>query len=51
MAQQLSFDLPAKTALGRDDFFIAPSNAKAVALLAPSFYWPRGKLVLTRPTG
>jgi chromosomal replication initiation ATPase DnaA len=51
MAQQLSFDLPAKTALGRDDFFVAPSNAMAVALLDPSFHWPSGKLVLTGPVG
>lgn len=51
MAQQLSFDLPAKTALGRDDFFVAPSNAMAVALLDPSFSWPSGKLVLTGPSG
>ncbi|MFT6459355.1 chromosomal replication initiator DnaA [Pseudophaeobacter arcticus] len=51
MAQQLSFDLPAKTALGRDDFFVAPSNAMAVALLDPSFHWPSGKLVLTGPAG
>ncbi|MDE4173582.1 DnaA/Hda family protein [Phaeobacter sp. PT47_59] len=51
MAQQLSFDLPAKTALGRDDFFVAPSNAMAVALLDPGFSWPSGKLVLTGPAG
>ena len=51
MAQQLSFDLPAKTALGRDDFFVAPSNAMAVALLDPGFTWPSGKLVLTGPAG
>lgn len=51
MARQLSFDLPAKTALGRDDFFVAPSNAMAVALLDPAFHWPSGKLVLTGPAG
>lgn len=51
MAQQLSFDLPAKTALGRDDFFVARSNAMAVALLDPGFAWPSGKLVLTGPAG
>lgn len=49
--EQLSFDLPAKTALGRDDFFVAPSNAMAVALLEPGFDWPSGKLVLTGPKG
>lgn len=51
MPKQLSFDLPAKTALGRDDFFVAPSNAMAVALLDPQFAWPSGKLVLTGPKG
>ncbi|WP_027259446.1 HdaA/DnaA family protein [Leisingera aquimarina] len=51
MAQQLSFDLPAKPALGREDFFVAPSNAMAVALLDPHFAWPSGKLVLTGPKG
>ncbi|MEP2717418.1 DnaA/Hda family protein [Pseudophaeobacter sp.] len=51
MARQLSFELPAKTTLGRDDFFVAPSNAMAVALLDPGFAWPSGKLVLTGPAG
>ncbi|QDI76289.1 HdaA/DnaA family protein [Leisingera aquaemixtae] len=51
MAHQLSFDLPAKPALGREDFFVAPSNAMAVALLDPQFAWPSGKLVLTGPKG
>ncbi|KUP91164.1 P-loop NTPase family protein [Tritonibacter horizontis] len=51
MSQQLSFDLPAKPALGRDDFFVAPSNAMAVALMDANFAWPSGKLVLTGPKG
>ncbi|MCD9148864.1 P-loop NTPase family protein [Pseudophaeobacter flagellatus] len=51
MARQLSFDLPVKPTLGRDDFFVAPSNAMAVALLDPAFAWPSGKLVLTGPAG
>jgi chromosomal replication initiation ATPase DnaA len=51
MAQQLSFELPTRPALGRDDFFVAPSNAMAVALLDPGFAWPSGKLVLTGPAG
>lgn len=51
MAQQLSFDLPAKPALGRDDFFVAPSNAMAVAMIDPGFTWPAGKLVLSGPVG
>ncbi|PCJ09409.1 MAG: chromosomal replication initiator DnaA [Rhodobacteraceae bacterium] len=51
MPQQLSFDLPAKPALGRDDFFVAPSNAMAVAMLDSAFTWPSGKLVLSGPRG
>ncbi|MBT8155538.1 chromosomal replication initiator DnaA [Epibacterium ulvae] len=51
MAQQLSFDLPTKPALEREDFFVAPSNAMAVALLDPAFHWPSGKMVLTGPKG
>lgn len=51
MAQQLSFDLPAKPALGQDDFFVAPSNAMAVAMIDPGFTWPTGKLVLSGPVG
>lgn len=51
MAEQLSFDLPSKPALEREDFFVAPSNAMAVALLDPAFHWPSGKLVLTGPKG
>ena len=51
MPKQLSFDLPAKPALGRDDFFVAPSNAMAVAMLDSAFTWPSGKLVLSGPRG
>ncbi|MCL6283160.1 DnaA/Hda family protein [Ruegeria sp. 2012CJ41-6] len=50
MAEQLSFELPSKTARGREDFFVSPSNAMAVALLSAST-WPGGKLVLTGPEG
>ncbi len=49
MAEQLGLDLPVRTALGRDDFFVAPSNAVALAMLdAP---WPQGKMVLSGPKG
>ncbi|MEM1004074.1 MAG: chromosomal replication initiator DnaA [Pseudomonadota bacterium] len=50
MARQLSFDLPAKTALERDDFFVSPANALAVAMLSATT-WPGNKMVLTGPTG
>lgn len=51
MPRQLSFDLPARTALGREDFFVAPSNALALALLDGWRSWPGGKLVVSGPTG
>ncbi|SFT48027.1 P-loop NTPase family protein [Sedimentitalea nanhaiensis] len=51
MAEQLSFDLPAKPVLGRDDFFVSPANALAVAMIDSPQTWPGGKLVLTGPGG
>ncbi len=50
MARQLSFDLPAKTALGREDFFVSPANALAVAMISATS-WPGNKLVLSGPAG
>ncbi|MGV6802626.1 MAG: HdaA/DnaA family protein [Ruegeria sp.] len=50
MARQLSFDLPAMTALGREDFFVSPANALAVAMISASS-WPGNKLVLSGPAG
>ncbi|MFC3615173.1 chromosomal replication initiator DnaA [Lutimaribacter marinistellae] len=50
MARQLSFDLPAKTALGREDFFVSPANALAVAMISATT-WPGGKLALSGPAG
>jgi len=49
MARQLSFDLPAKVALGRDDYFISAANALAVTIIDAPQNWPGGKLVLTGP--
>ncbi len=51
MARQLSFDLPAKDALGREDFFVSPANAAAVALIEGWQDWPARKLVLVGPQG
>lgn len=51
MAQQLSFDLPVRPALGREDFLVAPSNAMAVVLLESWRDWPGGKLVISGPKG
>ncbi len=51
MAQQLTFDLPVRTALGRGDFFVSPSNAVAVAALADWAAWPRRNVLLVGPAG
>jgi chromosomal replication initiation ATPase DnaA len=49
VAEQLAFDLPARPALGRGDFFVSPSNAAAVAMVSDDEGWPLGKLALTGP--
>jgi chromosomal replication initiation ATPase DnaA len=51
MPEQLSFELPGKAALGREDFFVAPSNALAVAMIDATKNWPGGKLILCGPEG
>ncbi|MEO0370409.1 MAG: DnaA/Hda family protein [Pseudomonadota bacterium] len=51
MAEQLSFDLPGRTALGRDDFFVSPANANAVAMIEGWQDWPGRKLMLVGPKG
>ncbi|MEM7598766.1 MAG: DnaA/Hda family protein [Pseudomonadota bacterium] len=51
MPQQLSFDLPSRTALGRDDFFVSPANAHAVAMIEGWEGWPGRKLMLVGPQG
>ena len=51
MATQLPLDLPTRTALGRDDFFVSLSNAVALASLDSWQNWPNRKMVLTGPKG
>lgn len=51
MAQQLGFDLPARAALGRGDFFVSPANALAVALIDGWRNWPGRKLLLIGSEG
>jgi DnaA regulatory inactivator Hda len=51
MARQLTFDLPAKTALGRDDFFVSPANTAAVETVGDWERWPGRKLLLVGPHG
>ena len=47
--EQLVFDLPTRPAQGRDDFFVAESNALAVAMLDQWPDWATGKLALVGP--
>ena len=51
MPQQLSFDLPVSVALGADDYFVAPANAQAFAMVREPQSWPDGKLALIGPKG
>ncbi|MGI3210740.1 chromosomal replication initiator DnaA [Roseovarius tibetensis] len=51
MAEQLSFDLPVRAALGREDFFVSPANSEAVATIEGWQGWPSHKLILTGPAG
>lgn len=50
-AEQLGLNLPARTALGRDAFFVAPSNALAAAMIDGWEVWVGRKLVLCGPAG
>lgn len=49
--RQLSFDLPVRAALGREDFFVSPANAMAVVLLESWRSWSGRKLALIGPRG
>lgn len=51
MPRQLSFDLPVREALGREDFFVSPSNVNAVMMIESWPDWPSRKLLLTGPEG
>ena len=51
MAEQMTFELPVKTALGRDDFFVSPINALAVQMLENWPAWPNHKLALIGSKG
>ncbi|WP_434619601.1 chromosomal replication initiator DnaA [Tabrizicola sp. M-4] len=51
MIRQLAFDLPAREAWRREDFFPSPANAAALAAVDDWRNWPGGKLVLTGPKG
>lgn len=49
MDRQLSFDWPARVALGREDFFVSDANAQAFTMISASDSWPEGKLAVVGP--
>jgi len=49
--RQLAFDLPAAAALTRQDFFVSPANAPALAALDGWRNWPGGRMILAGPGG
>ncbi|PIB25910.1 hypothetical protein BFP76_13015 [Amylibacter kogurei] len=51
MAEQLILDLPVRQALGREDFFVSPSNQAAVNALDAWQNWTQNKLILLGPKG
>jgi chromosomal replication initiation ATPase DnaA len=51
MSEQLTFDLPTRPALERGDFFIANSNALALAMIEDCENWPQNKHLLVGPRG
>jgi chromosomal replication initiation ATPase DnaA len=51
VTRQLAFDLPARAAMTRADFFVSPSNALALQAVEGWRAWPGRKLVLVGPPG
>lgn len=51
MIRQLNLDLPVRSATGREDFFVSPGNALAVAEIDRWRTWPHCKLALIGPEG
>ncbi|HVH01883.1 MAG TPA: chromosomal replication initiator DnaA [Amaricoccus sp.] len=49
--RQLVLDLPARPALGREDFFVSPANALAVAMVDRWPDWPMRRLAVVGPPG
>lgn len=51
MAEQLTIPLHFKSAQGREDFFVAPANALAMASLDAPDGWPNRRMILIGPEG
>lgn len=50
-SDQIPLPLPALEALGREDFFVSPANALAVAQIEAWRDWPARKMVVSGPEG
>lgn len=50
-ARQLVLDLPARPALGRDAFFVAPANSVALAQVDAWPGWPARRMAVVGPAG
>ena len=51
MQDQLSFELPLRIALDKDNYFISRANHEAVVFIENWMDWPQKKLVLVGPSG
>ena len=51
MAEQLTFELPRKTALGVEDYFVSDANVLASNLIENWHNWPEKRLLLLGPKG
>lgn len=51
LAEQLSFDLPRRAALGREDFFVSQANEHAMTVLDEWQNWAVPRLALVGPKG
>lgn len=51
MTRQLAFDLPVRAAMGRENFFVSPVNALAVAALDGWRDWAENRMLLLGPPG
>lgn len=49
--RQMAFDLPARPALGRADFYLSPANRLALATVENWQNWPSGRLWVMGPAG
>lgn len=51
MTRQLAFDLPVAETFRREDFFVSPTNAPALAAVEAWQGWPGGKMLIVGPRG